>query len=367
MKIFIQTPDGFDNDLNNHTISHLSYFDFLSKKRSMSDFIRNGISGSSLYAKLLNPFYFHKLYLDKDKSYFNYLHSFKERFVDYDVIVMNPGVDLVHPEFLKKHFSNSLKCLHFIDDPHASYSYGFPYAWAFDCATYISPSYNEYLNMSEILELVGFKFTKWVPHCITNIDRPKYTINELENQLLSRNNKALYVGAFYTGKNSRLIKLKNKLKNNLDIYGRYPLSGYSFALLSTYKGYPSLYKVRKISNRLREKYYSQYSIGLNMHLSDPARETGNARLYELAYRGLAQVVDNGQYSMLEKIFEPENEILTYSNVTECCEQIKRLQLNKDLRIKIAINGYKRAIEKYNYQDRLLNLIEWFKSIRENNF
>ena len=54
--------------------------------------------------KMQNPFFIQKMYLDKDKEYMNYLHEFKERFFDYDVIVMNPGVDLVHPEFLHKTF-----------------------------------------------------------------------------------------------------------------------------------------------------------------------------------------------------------------------------------------------------------------------
>ena len=38
--------------------------------------------------------------------------------------------------------------------------------------------------MEEILKLAGFKKTKWMPHCVTNIDKPKYRIKELENSCL---------------------------------------------------------------------------------------------------------------------------------------------------------------------------------------
>ncbi len=361
MKIFIQTPTGTKNKINNHTISHLSYFDFLTKRRSFIDFIKNGVSGSTLFAKLMNPFYFHKLYLEKDKLYFNFLHSFKEKYIDYDVIVMNPGVDLVHPEFLIKHFPNTLKCLHFIDDPHATYSYGFPYAWAFDCATYISPSYNQ-LSMVEILNNVGLEKNRWFPHCVTNNNQPKYEINHLSEQLNKRNNKALYVGGFYSGKIKRLIYLKNMLKSDFDIFGRYPLNGFSFPLISLFNKKINFYRVRSLTEEALENYYSNYAIGVNMHLSYPARETGNARTYELAYRGLAQVVDDGNHSLINKIFKPEKEILTYHNIKECVDQIRRLQNNNDLRVKIATNAYEKAIKEYNYPYQLNKLIKWFKSL-----
>ena len=364
MKIFMQTPIE-KIEIKNHTISHIDYFNFLDKKTTISDKLRLGLSGSSLFGRLRNPEYINKLYLSDDPGYIKYLNEFKERYHDYDVIVMNPGVDLVHPEFLYKNFPDSIKCLHFIDDPHTTYSYGLPFSWVFDCATYISPSYNVNFTMKEILKLAGFKKTKWMPHCVTNINKPKYGIKELEKQLITRNNKAIYVGSYYSGKNQRLIHLKKELKNNLDIYGRYPLKGFFLPFSSFALGKPLLSRVKSISNNQRDDYYNKYSIGINMHLSSPSLETGNARLYELAYHGLAQVVDTSSSSLVENIFEPEKEILTYTNINECVEQVKRLQKDKDLRYKIALNSYNRALKEYNYKDRLIDLFEWFKSIQKN--
>ena len=242
-----------------------------------------------------------------------YLYAFKERFASYDVLVMNPGVDLVHPEFLIENFPDALKCLHFVDDPHSTYSYCFPFSWAFDCTTYISPSYSESFDMKQILELSGFKNTKWFPLCNSNISDPIYSSEDLEKQIDTRLNKVIYVGNYYKDKHNRIVDLKKTFKDKLDVYGHYPLKGHFYWMQSILKGEMSLYRVNKITDKKREEYYSKYSIALNLHLSQPSLETGNARLYEVAYRGLAQVADTSRFSKVEDIFIPEKEILLYEN------------------------------------------------------
>ncbi|MBC8147158.1 MAG: glycosyltransferase [Bacteroidetes bacterium] len=361
MKVFIQTPYE-DCDFHGHKLSHMSYDSFLSNKVGLASIIKHGVSGSTLFARLNNPWYLQKLYLAKDKEYFKFLYEFKERYEDYDVIVMNPGVDLVHPEFLYKHFPNTLKCLHFVDDPHATYSYCFPFSWVFDCATYISPSYNNEFTMPEILHHVGLKLNKWFPLCNSNLKEPIYSINELKKQLSTRNNKIIYVGNYYSNKNKRLSSIKHKLKSDFDIFGKTPLGGYMFPINSTINGFPSRYRVRSISNKERELFYSKYSIGLNMHLSTPGLETGNARLYELAYRGVAQVVDSGGASLVGNIFRPGDEILTYQNERECIDNIRLLQSDENLRMSLALSAYKRAIVDYSYPSKLIEVLDWYEGI-----
>ena len=39
-----------------------------------------------------------------------------------------------------------------------------------------------------------------------------------------------------------------------------------------------------------------------MHLTHPACETGNARTYELAYNGVAQIIDTSDVSLIKNIF-----------------------------------------------------------------
>ena len=361
MKIFYNKPDLYELDKEFQT-DYLSYAGFLKNKRSIFDILKHGLLSSKLHTKLTIPSFIQKLYLEKDKGYFDFLNEFYERFKDFDVIVMNPGLDLVHPEFLHKKFKNSLKCLHFIDDPHLTYSYCLPFSWAFDCATYISPSYSRDLSMKEILDLSGLKINRWVPHCITNNFYTNYGKEELIKNLEKRKNKAIYVGNFYLDKTKRLAYIKSKLKDKLHIYGRYPLEGFSFPLVSLLNGIPSLYKVNKLSNEQREKKYSQYGVGLNMHLSFPSIETGNARLYELPYRGLAQVVDISKYSLVDKIFKPKKEILTYQNLNEAVEKLNFLIENKNERIQLALNSYYRASTDYSHQKVTNEMFKWFKKI-----
>lgn len=342
-----------------YTVEHLSYSKFLNSKITISEYIKHGISSSSLYAKLVNPSYIQKLYQNKEPRYMSYLKEFYDRFHHFDVIVMNPGVDLVHPEFLHKHFKNSLKCLHFIDDPHLTYNYGFPFLWAFDCATYISPSYSSDYTMEQILKLAGAKHVKWVPHCISNINMPIYNEKELLENLNNRINKAVYIGNYYKSKTNRLIQLKKSLNNSLEIYGKYPLNGYLYPLQSILNGVLHFKRVKSLSNSEREDIYSNYAIGINMHLSTPSIETGNARLYELAYRGVCQVVDTSINSGVGRIFTPENEILTYESTEECLIQTKRLIDDKCLRIKLAINAYKKATQEYSYHKVTDSTFNWF--------
>ena len=124
-KIFIETPFLDETSFNGYLLSHLSYRDFFLKKTGkISNIIKNGYSGSSLFSRFRNPELMQKDVLRKRFEYFKFLSAFKERYSDFDVIFMNPGVDLVHPEYLIKNFPNAIKVLHFVDDPH-TYSYGF--------------------------------------------------------------------------------------------------------------------------------------------------------------------------------------------------------------------------------------------------
>ena len=291
------------------------------------------------------------------------INEFYDRYKDFDVIVMNPGVDLVHPEFLYKYFPNAIKCLHFIDDPHLTYSYCLPFAWAFDCATYISPSYSEDYTMNEILNLAGFKYTKWVPHCVSNNIKANYNDRELQDSLNNRENKIIYVGNYYTSKNKRLIKIKHNLGKKLDMYGAHPFQGLIFPITSTFSGFPSTYRIKKLSTSEREKKYKEYAIGLNMHLSNPSKETGNARLYELAFRGVAQVVDTSYISGVNKIFKPDTEILTYESIEECIFQLNKLLNDKYLRISLATAAYNRAVKEYSYEKVLNNTCNWFLDLK----
>ena len=362
MKIFINHPNSKDFTYDGHTISKYDYFDHLKNNRSLFDYVKHGLSSSSLFAKLRNPEYIHNLFLKRDKSYFNFLHEFKERYKHYDVIVMNPGLDLVHPEFLYENFKKSLKVLHLVDDPHTTYSYSFPFIWVFDAATYTTPSYSEKFSMAEILSKAGINNAKWIPNCFNNIDEPKYSIDDLKSQLSKRILKSFYIGGFYTDKMKRIIELKKSLGNLFDIYGKFPLKGYSYFLYSLLLKNPSFAAPKTLNKKRWDWINENYSVGINLHLTMPSVEVGNARLFELPYRGVCQLCDISSISKLPEIFEPDKEILTYKTIDECIEKTKIILNDHELRNRIALAGYKKAIEKYNYYKVLNSEILWFKSL-----
>lgn len=361
MKIFIQNPIKDNFEFEGHSISSLSYKDLFNKKPGLMDYFKGGYSHSTMSAKFSSPNYLNRLYLEKDKDYFRFLETFRELYKDYDVIVMNPGVDLVHPEYLYKNFKNSFKIIHCIDDPHQTYSYILPYAWAFDAATYISPSYSPEFTMEEILNLAGIKSTFWFPHTHSNIKSPKWKKHELALQLKKREKKAVYFGNFYKNKIERLIYLKKKLNNKFQIYGKFPLKGLSFFGYSLLYKSPTMYLPNPLTDEKRDKVYENTAIGINMHLSHPACETGNARTYELAYNGVAQISDTSDVSLIKNIFTPNKEILTYESIDECFFQTKRLMEDDDLRCKIALAAYEKAIKEYSYHKTLEKLINWIKT------
>ena len=356
--MYTSLPDKIE--ISGATIHKMSYSDYLPNNLSVFNRVKYGWNRASTMAKLRDPGYLHRLYLEGDKGYLKYLHDFKDKYSSFDVIVMNPGVDLVHPEFLFENFKSSMKILHFIDDPHMTYSYGLPFSWAFDGATYISPSYSPTIDMKRLLNLAGFRWTKWLPHCVTNINSPYWTQDELSEQLKKRTDSAIYVGGFYRGKEQRLLNIKQGMRSDFDVFGNFPFKGISHGIkLLMQSGQFSL--VRPINNKQRTTKYMSYKIGINMHLSSPAMETGNARLYEIPFHGMAQVADVSEHSLVEDIFENEKDILLYRNTKECVE-LTRMLLNDDcLRRSIALNGYKKTINHYTVQKSFSNLIDFLKS------
>ena len=351
-------PD--QTEISGAVIHKMDYTGYLPQKGPFHERFKYGFNRNSLYAKLLNPGYIHRLYLEKDQNYFKYLNDFKDKYSDCDVIVMNPGVDLVHPEFLHTHFKSAVKILHFIDDPGMTYSYGLPFSWVFDGATYITPSFSESMDMETILKLAGFKWTKWMPHCVTNISPPYWTNDELVQQLDTRTSDALYVGGFYKGKEARLLELKRCLGSQFDIFGRFPYYGLGFGAKGLIKN-AQLYRVKSLTDEQRTAKYMSYKVGVNMHLTSPSLETGNARLYELPFHGIAQLADVSEHSLVENIYEDGKEILLYRDMAECVELTKMLLNDQTLRNSIALNSYKKTISHYTMNRVMSNLIEFLKN------
>lgn len=143
------TPKGFAPLDKSIELKHVSYPTNLLRP-GLRDLIAHGVSGSRAWVRASNPDTLQRLYLEKNHHYLRYLDEFYEVAKRCDVIQINPGVDLIHPEFLRKNIKG-FKVIHAVDDPHRSYTYLTPFAWAFDAVSYISPMYKAGVSMKGFL------------------------------------------------------------------------------------------------------------------------------------------------------------------------------------------------------------------------
>src|SRR5215831_9009463 len=236
-----------------------------------------------------------RMYREKDPAYMRFLGDFIAKFKDADLLVFatyNP----IHPEVLCNELIKPIKVLGFIDDPASTYVRGIPYLWAFDGAFYISPSYSGQFLFKESLPRWGCEHHYWWPLVPPKAAVDQKGTNGLFWPLLAPRTEAvqrgdaffrerdldvIYVGNAYGPKTDRLIQLKKKLGSRLQIYGRWPLAGYS-GTARWLLGRPALWaRVPTISDQERAALYYRTKIGINMHFSTRPTETGNMRMYEV--------------------------------------------------------------------------------------
>ena len=274
------------------------------------------------------------LYRRRDSDYMRFINWFINEFSDCEIIMMNT-FNPIHPEVFKRHFSNAIKILGFVDDPVSSYKVGISNLWAFDGAMHISPSYNERVSMSEALNDWGCQNTFWFPLCNISVKKAE------DNQKFfsQRSNKLCYVGLASTLKLERLAILDREFGNDFVLHGRWPLAGYSGILKGLLNHQKVLWrKVKGISNEEREKLYFNTKIGLNMHVSELPAESGNMRMYELPAHGVLQVCDRAAKNLNESIFN-SSEAVYYDNITDAIEKIKHYLEHDNERIEIARKGF----------------------------
>ncbi len=134
-----------------------------------------------------------------------------------------------------------------------------------------------------------------------------------------------------------------------DIYGNYfPKSNYFFS-------HP-LNVHPPINFKNQGKIYSKYLISLNIHASVIKHGT-NMKTFEACGFEVPQIIN---YSPgIEGYFEPETEIMIFSDIYEYKEKIAILKRDKNLRNSLIKNALKRARAKHKYDDRVSLIIKNF--------
>lgn len=312
------------------------------------------------------PDYLNYLYHEKVKWYMQYLDAFYESHHDADIIVLQHDVEFIHPEFLFHNFKKQIKCLYTVDDPHRSYELLTPNIWAYDCCAYISPSFNRCFSTESFIQACSSKPSYWLPLCMS-VQAPypyeQFTDDELLTYLNNKKQGLIYCGAYYRSKSSRLQHILANCPKRLSpsVYGSYPLFGLPFALRALLNS-GRLCRPRYLTRSSLTSLYRQAAIGVNIHLSTPAQETGNMRMYEYALYGVAQLCDSSHWSAASNIFTHEHDILLYETMDQLYDYLSYLDENPVIRSTLAFNAYRTVTTKYSYLTQLESFGHWLTSL-----
>lgn len=341
-----------------HTFDPFEYIG-ASRRGGMKLLIQQGLEAYSVRNWLYKAELVDKLYRRRDPAYMRMVTDFVERFSDFELVIL-ANYNPIHPEILHNELPNTTKILGFIDDPSSTYVRGLPYLWAFDGAFYISPSYDERSLFDEKLRQWGCRECMWWPL------RPfrDETIDSSETYFDERDIDLIYVGKAYGSKIDRLVELKRHFGARFHIYGYWPLRGY-FGMIRGVFGKPILWqRVMPLSANERRNVYRRAKIGINMHLSDCPRETGNMRMYEVPAHGAMLLCDKAGRDAHESIFSPGIEAIYYDSTADAIEKAEYFLSHESERLRVARGGFERASEDYEWERNLKRLLDWAMGVRE---
>lgn len=344
----------------NYRIVNVNHKRYLAKsKPGLKSLLQNGYRFGKFNNWSRSPELYNSMFLENNNDYFQFCRDYISTCRNADIVIQTGGTDILPFQLLDEYFPIAKKVLYFVDDPHATFAYGTPYAFAYDYAVYISDSYNDKILMGDFLSRIGFNRDRIfkLPLCFSNLEN--YLVNYTSPEDLIHREKCVYVGGYYGNKAKRLYEISQRIgKKNFQIYGNYPLFGYG-ALLRLFSNEVAFTgRVKRLTTAERESIYNKAAVGFNLHLSfSPKMECGNARTYELPFRGIAQVLDRPPIPKSSLPFKEDTEALYYDTLSEAAEKIQWLLSRPKERAQIAFNGYKRATSDYIWNNAVANLLD----------
>jgi len=111
---------------------------------------------------------------------------------------------------------------------------------------------------------------------------------------------------------------------------------------------------RSVPRRKMGGVYARHRVALNLHAS-VVRQGTNMRTFECAGYGIAQAVEHRPG--LDELFEPERELLTFTDAESMVAQIDRLLGDTALRKRLAQQAATRAAAEHTYRHRVDRLLE----------
>lgn len=221
-----------------------------------------------------------------------------------------------------------------------------------------------------------------------------------------RKTDLLFIGSFIDGKNfhtdrNRIISnLMNDKRILLQVYGNltieptyittikqiiYPMVRFmnKIGLNNFVMKIPFVKKVAMMDERPRRSNYSkafvskvnqspvfgydmyrllqESKIGFNMHAGVSGEYAANVRMFEVTGVGSLLLTDHKKD--ISKLFDPNNEIVTYQTVDECLEKVNWLLSHPDKLKEIAEAGQRRTLRDHTVEKR----VEYLNDIIKSNF
>lgn len=348
-------------DFHGYEIQTFDPVRYIDKRRrlALGDLIRGGLSNYLFRSRLYSAVEVDRLYRSRDPDYMRLLTDFVEKFKDFDLVILG-NYNPIHPEILYHELKKPIKVLGFIDDPFSSYIRGVPYLWAFDGAFYISPSYDERWLFEEKIQQWGCGEHYWWP--LRQERRPKPRADEAFFR--NRDVDLVYIGRAYGDKTDRLVRLRRHFGKRFRIHGYWPFNGY-YGVIRGLWGKPILWsRVPSLRRDERRDLYFRSKIGVNLHLSNVPRETGNMRMYEVPEHGAMLLCDKAGRDAHAQIFDPNREAVFYDSIDDAIEKAEHYLKKADDRVAIARAGFDRVWKDYEWGLRLKGLLDWASGLRK---
>lgn len=330
------------------------YFKNFVNKIDLLSIIKDGINSLKIKKILNKAEGIDSLLRNKNSAYLNFIDGLYKFVEDNQIEILVSSENKIHPQIIKDKFNHTINIMGMIDDPYVTYSKTIPYSWAFDGVFYISPSQHKNILTKDFLAQIGVKHTYWKPMGHFGFDF-KITEDFFEKRI----NSVIYVGNPTLRKKEFLIKSKLELKSKFKLHGKWKLNGFE-SLTGILNNEPFLFSRIKPINNLKD-FYSNHSIGLNLHVSEKI-ETGNIRMYELPASGVMQLCDKSALNTNELIFKNEEEIIYYDDFKDFIEKANYFLNNPKERIRIAEAGYHKAQKLYNQEKIYSDFLNWAKSL-----
>lgn len=179
----------------------------------------------------------------------------------------------------------------------------------------------------------------WLPISVFDFEHdPARSENELFSS--ERDIDIIYVGKFWRQKIDILTTVRRAFGRRFRMYGFLKLKHNIY--LNVRYGYAGW--VQPISFQERVRLYQRAKIGINVHWNDYG--LGNQRLYHLPANGVMQISDCASH--LDRVFTQGEEVVSYRSTDELIDRIKYYLNHENERQRIALQGYRRTMEKYRF-------------------